>query len=331
MFTLLVVIISLALLFDVINGFHDAANSIATIVSTKVLSPTAAVVWAAFFNYIALHLLPLHVAEQVGKGIVDPHAVTLTVLLSGLIAAIVWDLITWWYGIPTSSSHTLIGGFVGASIARSGFGVIITSEIIRITLFIVLAPLIGMIFALIITIIITQLGRKSSPRHMDKLFKRLQLVSSAVMSIGHGTSDAQKSMGIAYVALISAGMISVHDPIPGWVVYAFQIAMALGTLLGGWRIVKTMGQRITKLHPFEGFSAETAGGLTLIFVALAGIPVSTTHTIAGSIMGVGAAKRLSAVRWGVSLNMVWAWIITIPITAILAALLYALLHLFIHA
>jgi len=326
--TLLVIVVALAICFDLINGFHDAANSIATVVSTKVLSPAAAVIWAAIFNYIAIHLFPLHVATEIGKGIVHPQFVTLTVIMAGLLAAIAWNLFTWWFGIPSSSSHTLIGGFAGAAIAKSGFHSVIISGIAKISAFIVLAPLIGMIIAFILSVIITHICRRLSPYKVDKYFRRLQLASSAAISLGHGANDAQKSMGIIYIALIASQVIPETAPIPEWVMYSCQIAMALGTMMGGWRIVKTMGQKITKLTPFEGFAAETAGAFTLFITSLFGIPVSTTHTTTGSIMGVGATKRLSAVRWGVTINLLWAWILTIPVSGLLAAGLYWVLQFF---
>jgi PiT family inorganic phosphate transporter len=320
--TILIIVIALALVFDIINGFHDAANSIATIVSTKVLTPAQAVVWAAFFNFIAFLIFGLHIANTIGKGIVHTDAITLQVVMSGLIASIVWNLITWWLGIPSSSSHTLMGGFVGAAIAHAGFASIFYSEVMKIIAFIVLAPVIGMLVAIIISIILLNLFQRVKPGTVTKTFKKLQLVSAAAYSIGHGTNDAQKVMGIIFVALVSAGKLSATDPIPFWVVIACQSAMAIGTLMGGWRIVKTMGMKITKLTPFEGFSAETAGALTLFSTSILGIPVSTTHTITGSIIGAGVMKRISAVRWGVTRGIIIAWIITIPFTAFLAAIIY---------
>lgn len=320
--TILIVVIALALMFDIINGFHDAANSIATIVSTKVLTPLQAVVWAAFFNFIAYLVFGLHVANTVGKGIVHTDIVTLPVLIAGLLASIIWNLFTWWFGIPSSSSHTLMGGFVGAAIAHAGFGSIFYSEVLKIIAFIVLAPLIGMLVSIFISVILLNICKFFSNRTVDKTFRRLQLISAAAYSLGHGANDAQKVMGIIYVALIVSGKVSANNTIPEWVVLSCQTAMALGTLMGGWRIVKTMGTKITHLRPFEGFSAETAGALTLFGTSLLGIPVSTTHTITGAIIGAGATKRLSAVRWGVTVNIVWAWILTIPLTALLAAFIY---------
>ena len=280
----LTVIIILVLIFDFINGFHDAANSIATVVSTRVLSPQVAVVWAAFFNFIAFLILGLHVANTVGKGIVRTEVVDLVVIGSGLSAAIIWNLLTWWWGIPSSSSHTMVGGFVGAAIAKAGVGAIFIPEVLKITAFIFIAPLVGVVISVIFSIITLHICKKMNPFKVDKYFRKLQLVSSAAYSLGHGSNDAQKMMGIIFVALVSTGQLTVNDEIPLWVVLSCHAAIALGTLSGGWRIVKTMGQRITKLHPFEGFSAETAGAVTLFGTALAGIPVSTTHTITGSII-----------------------------------------------
>ena len=320
--TLLIIVISLTLVFDIINGFHDAANSIATIVSTKVLKPYQAVIWAAFFNFIAFLIFGLHVANTIAKGIVHRDAVTLPVVMSAIIGSIIWNLVTWWFGIPSSSSHTLLGGFVGAAIAHAGFDSVFYSGILKIIAFIVLAPVIGMIVSIVISILLLNICKNFSYSGVNKTFRRLQLISAAAYSIGHGANDAQKAMGIIFVAMISAGKLTTSDTIPFWVVIACHIAMAIGTLMGGWKIVKTMGTRITHLRSFEGFSAETAGALTLFSTSILGIPVSTTHTITGSIIGAGATKRLSAVRWGVTRNIIIAWIITIPITALLAALVY---------
>jgi PiT family inorganic phosphate transporter len=315
-------VIILALVFDFINGFHDAANSIATVVSTKVLTPLQAVVWAAAFNFIAFWIFELKVADTVAK-IVKHEYVSLFVVLSGLLAAISWNLLTWWYGIPSSSSHTLMGGFAGAGIAAAGgFHGVAMSKIIPPLCFIILAPLIGMLIAIIIHIITINICRKANPSKVDNIFRRLQLLSSAAFSLGHGGNDAQKIVGIIAAAMLSQGLISDVKDVPAWVPVACYSAIALGTLFGGWRIVKTMGQRITKLKPFEGFCAETAGSAALFGTGFLGIPVSTTHTISGSIMGVGAVKRLSAVRWGVSIRIIWAWILTIPVTGLLAAIIY---------
>lgn len=326
--TLLIIVISLTLLFDVINGFHDSANSIATIVSTKVLTPVQAVIWAAFFNFIAFLIFGLHVANTVAKGIVHADVVTLQVVMSGIVAAIIWNLITWWFGIPSSSSHTLMGGFVGAAIAHAGFDSVFYSGVLKIMAFIVLAPVIGMMVSLFIAILLLNICKKFSFYGVSKVFRRLQLVSAAAYSIGHGANDAQKAMGIIFVALIAAGKLTETDEIPFWVVISCHIAMAIGTLMGGWRIVKTMGSKITHLTPFEGFSAETAGALTLYSTSMLGIPVSTTHTITGSIIGAGVTKRLSAVRWGVTGNIIVAWVITIPISALLSAIVFFLVSLF---
>lgn len=319
------VIIFLALVFDFINGFHDAANSIATVVSTKVLSPFSAVIWAAFFNFIAFLFFGLHVANTIGKGIVNSDYINLTIIASGVIGAIIWNLITWYYGIPSSSSHALVGGFAGAAVVHAGFQAIILSGIYKILIFIVLAPVLGMFIALIISWIVIQICKNSNPSKIDKSFRKLQLVSAAAYSLGHGGNDAQKSMGIIGVALFVNGNMGANFQIPFWVVISCHIAMGFGTLFGGWRIVKTMGQKITKLRPFEGFCAETAGAITLFGTSILGIPVSTTHTITGSIIGVGARKGLSAVKWGVAGNIVMAWIITIPITALISAITYYIL------
>jgi inorganic phosphate transporter, PiT family len=320
--TTLIIIIFLALAFDFINGFHDAANSIATVVSTRVLSPRYAVAWAAFFNFIAFEILGLHVAATIGKDLIHPDVVDLTVIGTGLIAAIIWNLMTWWFGIPSSSSHTLVGGLVGAAVAKAGFSAVFMDSVIKIILFIFLAPLIGIAIALILSIVTLHICQNMSPFRVDKYFRKLQLLSSAAYSLGHGSNDAQKMMGVIFIAVVSSGILKITDPIPLWIVLSCQVAIALGTYSGGWRIVKTMGQKITKLRPFEGFSAETGGAITLFATALLGIPVSTTHTITGAIIGAGITKRLSAVKWKVTLNLIWAWVITIPITALLAALFY---------
>jgi PiT family inorganic phosphate transporter len=318
----LLFIIFLALAFDFLNGFHDAANSIATVVSTRVLSPRYAVIWAAFFNFVAFLVLGLHVASTIGKDLIHPDVVDLTVIGAGLISAIIWNLMTWWFGIPSSSSHTLVGGLVGAAIAKAGFGAVFMDSVIKIILFIFLAPFIGMAVAVVITGIVLHACKNMSPFRVDKNFRKFQLISSAAYSLGHGSNDAQKMMGVIFIAVVTGGFMKISDPIPLWIVLACQSAMALGTYSGGWRIVKTMGQKITKLRPFEGFSAETSGAITLFATALLGIPVSTTHTITGAIIGTGVTRRLSAVKWKVTLNLVWAWVITIPITALLAAFLY---------
>jgi len=318
----LLIIILLALVFDFINGFHDAANSIATVVSTKVLTPFQAVLWAAAFNFLAYWIFELKVADTVAKT-VKPEFITLPVVFSGLIAAITWNLLTWWRGIPSSSSHTLIGGFAGAGIANAGAidGVNI-AKIMPTVYFIVLAPVIGMVISGIIHIITINICRKSKPSKVDNVFRRLQLLSSAAFSLGHGGSDAQKVIGIIAAAMLSQGLIADIKHIPPWVPVACYTSIALGTIFGGWRIVKTMGQRVTKLTPFEGFSAETAGALTLFGTQHFKIPVSTTHTITGSIIGVGAVKRVAAVRWGVTRDLLIAWILTIPVSALIAAIIF---------
>lgn len=324
--TFLYIVIGLVLIFDFINGFHDSANSIATIVSTKVLSPIAAVSMAAFFNFIAFVIFPLKVATTIGKGVINPDIVSLTLIASALIAAIAWNLFTWWYGLPSSSSHTLVGGLVGAAVASSGWGSVVMAGVIKIVLFIVIAPLLGMVMSFIISAIVIYIARNHSPMGVDKYFRRFQLISAAAFSLGHGGNDAQKSMGIIWVALIAAGLTTKEDPIAFWIVISCQAAIALGTLTGGWRIVKTMGQKITKLKPFEGFCAETAGAITLFGATHFGIPVSTTHTITGAIIGVGARKGASAVKWGVTKNIFWAWILTIPVSAVAGALIFYLMN-----
>ena len=336
--TFLVVIILFALIFDFINGFHDAANSIATIVSTKVLTPFQAVIWAAIFNFAAFFISKYLIGEfKIGNTIaksVNESFVTQEVILAGLVAAITWNLLTWWFGIPSSSSHTLLGGFMGAALAnagalsRGGTDVINYAKVVPTFLFIFLAPLIGMIIAFIITVIIVNICRNAIPHKADKWFRRLQLVSSALFSLGHGGNDAQKVMGIIAAAMVAAGKLDDIRNVPNWVPIACFAAIGAGTMSGGWKIVKTMGTRITKVTPLEGVSAETAGALTLFISEHLGIPVSTTHTITGSIIGVGATKRLSAVRWGVTVNLLWAWILTIPVSAVLAALVFYLLRLF---
>jgi len=330
-------IVLVALLFDFINGFHDAANSIATVVSTRVLSPFAAVGWAAFWNFVAAFTFGTAIARTIGKGMIDLSVVDPTVILAGLMGAIVWDLITWWWGLPTSSSHALVGGYAGAAVAKAGTAAIIASGWIKTLVFIVLAPLLGMIFALVLTVALSWVLRRSLPRPVDRVFRILQLVSAAAYSLGHGTNDAQKTMGIIVALLVSSQAMFVDFPlralhitsadhIPTWVVLSAHAAIGLGTLAGGWRIVKTMGQRITKLRPFGGFCAETSGALTLFLASSLGVPVSTTHTITGAIAGVGAAHRFSAVRWGVAGRIVWAWIATIPASAFIALVTYVVLR-----
>lgn len=326
--TLLIVIIALAIIFDFINGFHDAANSIATIVSTRVLTPFKAVLWAASWNFIAFFVAKyiigeFGIADTVSKVVVGEF-VTLPIILSGLIAAIAWNLLTWWLGIPSSSSHTLIGGFAGAAIAAAGFSSIHAGVIIKIAAFIVLAPLVGMIMSSIITIGVLWAFKKVKPRKAEDVFKKLQLASSGLFSLGHGLNDSQKVMGIIATAMIAVGSIESVNDMPNWVPLTCFGAIGLGTMMGGWRIVKTMGTKITKVTPLEGVCAETAGAMTLFLTEFLKIPVSTTHTITGAIIGVGAVKRLSAVRWGVTINLLWAWILTIPVSALLAGSIYFL-------
>jgi inorganic phosphate transporter, PiT family len=318
----LYIIIGLVLVFDFINGFHDSANSIACIVSTKVLSPFAAVVMAAFFNFIAFVIFEPKVAATMGKGIVESDVLNLNVIGAAIVAAIIWNLITWWWGLPSSSSHTLVGGLVGAAIVSSGVGSVITSGVLKVVAFIFIAPLLGFIFAHFLSSLIMWIFRKVQPFTVDKLFRRFQLVSASAFSLGHGANDAQKSMGIILLALILSNHATKESAIPMWVVLSCQSAIALGTLFGGWRIVKTMGQRITKLKPFEGFCSETAGAITIFVATHWGIPVSTTHTITGAIMGVGARKGASAVKWGVTRKIFWAWILTIPISGIIGGIMY---------
>jgi PiT family inorganic phosphate transporter len=319
---LIVFIILVALTFDFLNGFHDAANSIATVVSTRVLSPNKAVAWAAFFNFVAAFVLGTHVAKTIGSGMIDLSAVTREVILAGLIGAILWNLITWYYGLPVSSSHALIGGYAGAAIMKSGsFGVILLSGWTKTLLFIVLAPLIGLILGFAMMVMVTWIVRRWRPSRVDRQFRKLQLLSAAAYSLGHGGNDAQKTMGIITGLLVTSGYLTEFK-VPIWVILLSHAAIALGTLFGGWRIVKTMGTKITKLQPVGGFCAETAGAITLMGATLAGIPVSTTHTITGAIVGVGSTRRLSAVKWGVAGRIVWAWVLTIPISAGIAAAAY---------
>ena len=324
-FVAVVGLILVALIFDYINGFHDAANSIATVVSTRVLTPGKAVIWAAFFNFIAAFTFGTAVAKTVGAGLVDINIVTFAVIFAGLIGAIVWDMITWYYGLPTSSSHALIGGYAGAAIAKAGFAAIIPSGWTKTLIFIVLAPLIGMSLGFLIMVAIQWLFRWTSPGKVDHWFRRLQLASAAAYSLGHGGNDAQKTMGIIAGVMVAGGYLQLDNgklPIPFWVIMAAHGAIALGTLSGGWRIIHTLGTKITKLQPVGGFAAETGGAISLFAATNLGIPVSTTHTITGAIIGVGSIRRLSAVRWGVAGRIVWAWLLTIPISALISALVY---------
>ncbi len=314
MLTLVVFVIFLALIFDFLNGFHDAANSIATIVSTRVLTPRKAVVWAAFFNLVAAFLFDVHIAKTVGKGLIELTAVNEYVIMAGLLGAIVWNLITWYFGIPTSSSHALMGGYAGAAIAKAGVGVILVEGWTKTLLFMVIAPLMGMSLGFILMLALMWIFHDRSSSKMNRTFRKLQLVSAAFYSLGHGTNDAQKTMGVITGLLVTAGFLKTFE-VPWWVIISCHIAISFGTMFGGWRIVKTMGQKVTKLKPAGGFCAETAGAFTLLITAFSGIAVSTTHTITGAIMGVGATKRLSAVRWGVATKIVTAWLLTIPLSA----------------
>src|SRR3954471_22655666 len=314
----LLLLVALALVFDFLNGFHDAANSIATVVSTGVLRPYQAVIWAAFFNFVAVAIFELKVAATVGKGIITPEFVDAQVIFGALIGAIAWNLITWYYGIPSSSSHALIGGLMGAALAKAGTAPLLAPGILKTVAFIVISPLLGLVLGALIMVGVSWIFFRSSPNRVDKLFRRAQLFSSALYSLGHGSNDAQKTMGIIWMLLIAAG-ITTPEHLPLWVIISCYTAIALGTLFGGWRIVKTMGQKITKLRPVGGFSAETGGAITLFLASELGIPVSTTHTITGAIIGVGSAQRASAVRWGVAGNIVLAWIITIPAAALISA------------
>ena len=332
------VIIAVALVFDFINGFHDSANSIATVVSTRVLRPGVAVVWAAFFNFVAAFVVGTAVAKTIGKGLIDISVVDPNVILGGLLGAIVWDLVTWYLGLPSSSSHALLGGYAGAAIAKAGFGALILGGWVLPVLFIVISPLLGMAIALALTVALSWLLQRASPGPMDKIFRRLQLVSAGLYSLSHGANDAQKTMGIIVSLLVASQALFAHqtgwlqrfyvpsaEHIPLWIILAAHAAIAMGTAAGGWRIVKTMGTRITRLRPFGGFCAETAGGITVLLASSWGVPVSTTHTITGAIVGVGAAQRLSAVRWGVAKRIVWAWVLTMPMSAAIAGLAYVIL------
>jgi inorganic phosphate transporter, PiT family len=318
-FEIFVFLVVVALVFDFLNGFHDAANSIATIVSTGAMSPKWAIVWAAFFNFIAFLFFGLHVAATIGKGIVDPAIIDHYVNFGALAGAISWNVITWYFGIPSSSSHALVGGISGAAVAKAGFGSLVGSGFAKTAVAIVLSPLFGMLLAAALMIAIAWLARRATPQRIDRLFRRLQFLSAAAYSLGHGSNDAQKTMGIIWMLLIAAAMTGPNDPLPLWVVLTCQAAMGLGTLFGGWRIVKTMGQRITKLKPVGGFCASASGACTLFLATGLGIPVSTTHTITGAIVGVGSVRNVKAVRWGVAGGIVWAWLLTIPCSALIAA------------
>jgi PiT family inorganic phosphate transporter len=332
-------IVAVALAFDFINGFHDSANSIATVVSTRVLSPHVAVVWAAFFNFVAAFVVGTAVARTIGKGLIEPSVVDPNLVLSALVGAIIWNLITWYFGLPSSSSHALMGGLGGGAIAKAGFPALQLGGWVKPILFIFISPLLGMLLALLLTVGLSWLLRGQRPGPMDRVFRRLQLLSAALYSLSHGANDAQKTMGIIVGLLVSTQTLFVHqvgwlgylhvvsaDRIPLWVEMAAYSAIGLGTALGGWRIVRTMGTRITKLRPFGGFCAETAGGISILIASGLGVPVSTTHTITGAIVGVGASNRVSAVRWGVATRIVWAWLLTIPMSAAIAAVAYLALR-----
>jgi PiT family inorganic phosphate transporter len=322
--TLLVIAIALALLFDFLNGMNDAANSVATIVSTRVLSPRQAVVWAAFFNFVAVFLFGVHVATTVGRGIVDPAVIDVLMIMTTLISAIVWTHFCTLLGFPISVSHALVGGLVGSGVAKAGFGVVVVGGIAKVVLFIVLSPLLGCVMGYFLMVAVYRIFQRQTPRSMDRWFRRLQLVSAALYSIGHGTNDAQKTMGILAVLLFSTGHLGREFHVPFWVVIACYTAIALGTLLGGWQVIKTLGMRMTKLKPVHGFCAETAAAGSIIFSSLLGAPVSTTHTITGAIIGVGATTKFSAIRWGIAYKIIWAWVLTIPSTALFAGLLWYL-------
>jgi PiT family inorganic phosphate transporter len=323
---IVVALIGIALIFDYINGFHDAANSIATVVSTRVLTPGQAVAWAAFFNFVAAFGFGTAVAKTIGNGMIDIEVVTFGVIFAGLIGAITWDLITWYFGLPTSSSHALIGGYAGAAIAKAGFGAIIPAGWTKTLIFIVVSPLIGLVFGLTLMTAIFWIFHGTAPRRVDKWFRRLQLISAALFSLNHGANDAQKTMGIITGVLFTAGYLTVFE-VPMWVILAAHTAIGLGTLAGGWRIIHTMGQKITKLQPVGGFAAETGAASAIFIATILGIPVSTTHAITGAIVGVGATRRLSAVRWGIAGKIVWAWVLTIPAAAVIGAVTYAIVAL----
>jgi PiT family inorganic phosphate transporter len=321
---IVIALVLVALAFDFMNGFHDAANSIATVVSTGVLKPYQAVLLAAFFNFVALFVFQLHVATTVGKGIVDQGIIDHYVVFGALIGAIAWNIITWYYGIPSSSSHALIGGIVGASVAKAGTWSLIPAGILKVVAFIFISPLIGFVLGSLLLLAISWIFVRATPSRVDRLFRRLQILSSSLYSLGHGGNDAQKTIGIIWMLLIAAGYLGANDPAPGWVVVSCDVAIGLGTMFGGWRIVKTMGQRITKIRPVGGFCAELSGSVALFLATGLGIPVSTTHTITGSIVGVGATQAVSAVRWGVAGNLLWAWILTIPCSAFMAGVAWYL-------
>lgn len=324
--SLVIFTVALAFLFDFLNGFHDAANSIATIVSTRVLKPHWAVIWAAFFNFIAFLFFGLNVANTIGTGLIDPSIVNVQVILSALIGAIFWNIFTWYFGLPSSSSHALIGGLLGAAIAKSGFSSLKFAGISKVLAAIVISPLLGFMFGLLLMFLIARFFFNANPHRVDGVFRKLQFISSALISLGHGGNDAQKTMGIIAILLFSAGFLGDKFYVPIWVIVSCNLVIALGTFLGGWRIVKTMGMKITKLKPVGGFCAETASAITLFLATALGIPVSTTHTVTGSIVGVGSLHNIAAVRWGVARNIVWAWILTIPASGVVAAVVWWIIH-----
>lgn len=325
---MIIIIIAIALLFDFLNGMNDAANSVATVVSTRVLSPRFAVLWAAFFNFVAAFVLGVHIAKAIGKGIILPSIVSNELLLAALIGAVLWTHLCTKYGFPISVSHSLIGGLVGSAIAKAGTSAIISSGLTKVVLFIFLSPILGMILAIILQVIVYKLFYKLSLKKSERIFGKLQLISAALYSISHGSNDAQKTMGIICMLLFSAGMLGKEFYVPWWVIILCHFVIALGTYVGGWKVIETMGMKITKLRPVGGFCAETAAGLTLVFTSIAGIPVSTTHTITGSIIGVGTVNGISAVRWGMTKNIVWAWILTIPVSAAVSAIIFEIISFF---
>ncbi len=320
----IVLLVALALAFDFMNGFHDAANSIATIVSTGVLKPHQAVAWAAMFNVIAIFVFQLKVASTIGKGTIDPGVVDHHLIFGALVGAITWNIVTWFYGIPSSSSHALIGGLVGAAVAKAGFGALIMAGLLKTLAFIVVSPVLGFLLGSLMMLGVSHLFFRSMPGRVDRWFRRLQLVSAGLYSLGHGGNDAQKTIGIIWMLLLASGMAQASEPVPVWVIISCYLAIGMGTLFGGWRIVKTMGQKLTKLKPVGGFCAETGGAITLFLATALGIPVSTTHTITGAIVGVGSTQRVKGVRWGLASGIVWAWVLTIPASAIVAAAAYTL-------
>ena len=319
-----VFLVIMALAFDFMNGFHDAANAIATVVSTRVMKPHTAVALAAFCNVAAIFVFELKVAATVGKGTIEPSIIDHYVVFGALVGAIAWNVITWYYGIPSSSSHALIGGLIGAAIAKAGPGSLITSGVVKVVSFILISPLLGMVLGSVMMIIVSWVFRRSTPRHVDSWSRKLQLISASAYALGHGGNDAQKTIGIIWMLLISAGIVHTGEHVPYWVVIACYAAIGMGTVFGGWRIIKLMGQKITKLRPVGGFCSQTGGAATLFFATALGIPVSTTHTITGAIVGVGATKRLSAVRWGIAGTIVWAWVLTIPCSALISAIFWYL-------